>query len=47
MVTLESLIEEGTHLCKPTVTMEGSRDQNREWEVGHNSRYNDIDNENQ
>ena len=24
---------------------EGSRDQNREWEVGHNSRYNDIDDE--
>ena len=25
----------------------GSRDQNREWEVGHNSRYNDIDDERQ
>ena len=30
-------------LRKPTITKEGSRDQNREWEVGHNSRYNDID----
>ncbi len=32
---------------KPTITKEGSRDQNREWEVGHNSRYNDIDDEQQ
>ena len=37
----------GTHLRKPTITKEGSRDQNREWEVGHNTRYNDIDDENQ
>ena len=36
----------GTHLRKPTITKEGSRDQNREWEVGHNTRYNDIDDEN-
>jgi hypothetical protein len=34
-------------LHKPTITKEGSRDQNREWEVGHNSRYNDIDDEQQ
>ena len=34
-------------LRKPTITKEGSRDQNREWEVGHNSRYNDIDDEQQ
>ena len=34
-------------LRKPTITKEGSRDQNREWEVGHNTRYNDIDDENQ
>jgi len=33
------------HLRKPTVTKEGSRDQNREWEVGHNTRYDDIDDE--
>ena len=32
---------------KPTITKEGSRDQNREWEVGHNYRYNDIDDEQQ
>ena len=35
------------HMRKPTITKEGSRDQNREWEVGHNSRYNDIDDEQQ
>ena len=34
-------------LRKPTITKEGSRDQNREWEVGHNTHYNDIDDENQ
>ncbi len=34
-------------LRKPTITKEGSRDQSREWEVGHNSRYNDIDDEQQ
>ena len=34
-------------LRKPTITKEGSRDQNREWEVGHNTRYNDIDDEQQ
>ena len=33
------------HLRKPTVTKEGSRDQNREWEVGRNTRYDDIDDE--
>jgi len=38
---------ESTHLRKPTITKEGSRDQNREWEVGHNTRYNDNDDENQ
>ena len=32
-------------LRKPTVTKEGSRDQNREWEVGRNIRYDDIDDE--
>ena len=35
------------HLHKPTVTKEGSRDQNREWEVGRNTRYEDIDDERQ
>ena len=35
------------HIQKPTITKEGSRDQNREWEVGYNSRYNDIDDERQ
>ena len=43
----QSQQSEGTHLRKPTITKEGSRDQNREWEVGHNTRYNDIDDENQ
>ena len=38
---------EGTHLRKPTITKEGSRDQNREWEVGHNTRYDEIDDERQ
>ena len=33
------------HLRKPTISKEGSRDQNREWEVGHNTHYNDIDDE--
>ena len=33
------------HLRKPTNIQGGSHDQNREWEVGHNSRYNDIDDE--
>ena len=32
---------------KPSITKEGSRDQNREWEVGHNTRYDDIDDERQ
>ena len=32
---------------KPSNIQGGSRDQNREWEVGHNSRYNDIDDERQ
>ena len=35
------------NLCKPTLSKEGSRDQNREWEVGHNARYEDIDDERQ
>ena len=35
------------HLRKPTVTKEGSRDQNREWEVCRNTRYDDIDDERQ
>ena len=38
---------ESTHLRKPKLSKDGSRDQNREWEVGHNTRYNDIDDENQ
>ena len=43
----QSQQSEGTHLRKPTVTKEGSRDQNREWEVGHNTRYDEIDDERQ
>ena len=35
------------HLRKPTISKEGSRDQNREWEVGRNTRYDDIDDERQ
>ena len=35
------------YLRKPTISKEGSHDQNREWEVGHNTRYNDIDDEQQ
>ena len=37
--------ESSRHLHKPTITKEGSRDQNREWEVGRNTRYDDIDDE--
>ena len=43
----QSQQSEGTHLRKPTVNKEGSRDQNREWEVGHNTRYDEIDDERQ
>ena len=43
----QSQQSEGTHLHKPTITKEGSRDQNREWEVGHNTRYDEIDDERQ
>ena len=43
----QSQQSEGTHLRKPTITKEGSRDQNREWEVGHNTRYDEIDDERQ
>ena len=32
---------------KPANIQGGSHDQNREWEVGHNTRYNDIDDEHQ
>ena len=35
------------HLRKPTISKEGSRDQNREWEVGRNIHYDDIDDERQ
>ena len=35
------------HLRKPTISKEGSRDQTREWEVGHHTHYNDIDDEQQ
>ena len=31
---------------QPGLSKEGSRSQNREWEVGHNTRYEDIDNGN-
>ena len=43
----QSQQSEGTHLRKPTITKEGSRDQNREWEVGNNTRYDEIDDERQ
>ena len=43
----QSQQSEDTHLRKPTITKEGSRDQNREWEVGHNTRYDEIDDERQ
>ena len=43
----QSQQSDGTHLRKPTVIKEGSRDQNREWEVGHNTRYDEIDDERQ
>ena len=35
------------HIQKPSVTKEGSRDQNREWEVGHKSNYDEVDDERQ
>ena len=35
------------HIQKPSVTKEGSRDQNREWEVGRKSNYDEVDDERQ
>ena len=35
------------HIQKPSITKEGSRDQNREWEVGHKSNYDEVDDERQ
>ena len=35
------------HLHKPTLTSGGSHDQNREWEVGHHTRYDEIDDDRQ
>lgn len=34
------------HLHQSAISKEGSRDHNREWEVGHNTRYDDVDNGN-
>ncbi len=31
------------HIQKPNITKEGSRDQNREWEVGRKGNYDEID----
>ena len=47
LIDTQSQQSEGTHLRKPTITKDGSRDQNREWEVGHNTRYDEIDDERQ
>ena len=33
------------YIRKPQQSRDGSRDQNREWEVGHQTRYDDIDDE--
>lgn len=35
------------HIQKPSITKEGSRDQNREWEVGHKNNYDEVDDERQ
>ena len=35
------------HLHKPSLTKGGSHDQNREWEVGHHTRYDEIDDDRQ
>ena len=35
------------HIQKPSITKEGSRDQNREWEVDHKSNYDEVDDERQ
>ena len=35
------------HIQKPSITKEGSRDQNREWEVGRKSNYDEVDDERQ
>jgi hypothetical protein len=32
---------------KPSITKDGSRNQNREWEVGHKTNYNEVDDERQ
>lgn len=36
----------GHYVRKYTISKEGSRDQNREWEIGQNSRYEEFDNGN-
>ena len=43
----DPVIPNSPHLRKPANIQGGSHDQNREWEVGHNTRYNDIDDEHQ
>ena len=35
------------HIQKPSITKDGSRDQNREWEVGRKSNYDGVDDERQ
>ena len=35
------------HIQKPSITKEGSRDQNREWEVDRKSNYDEVDDERQ
>jgi len=35
------------YIQKPSITKEGSRDQNREWEVGRKSNYDEVDDERQ
>ena len=35
------------HIQKPTITKDGSHDQNREWEVGRKSNYDEVDDERQ
>ena len=36
----------GHYVRKSTISKEGSRDQNREWEIGQNTRYEEFDNGN-
>ena len=44
--TIQEQQSVGHYVRKYTISKEGSRDQNREWEIGQNSRYEEFDNGN-